>query len=1342
MLLDLVGAMAFCAAMATAAADPGTATIQGAPATGAPRMEALPQSGGVAFRNCRIVAPHSAALTAPSQELLALVRQRGGTAEIVAPAAIMDKDELQWRVRENETLILVGSILSNRALIPLYAAYVDFTDAYHPGGDGYVIRTVLDFPGGTNVIVLGGSSDAGVARAIGRACEIVAALKPGEPFPLLCEIKLGGDAQAAIGPAADLRVPFAGYLYGLTGEQKFAEAVKGELLQPRGGDYYDADDYNLEPLLRSWTIACDSSVVSASDVQAVQQFFLNTLIHNQDAYWRARDGQSIGSRHHTMGTSAFHAIVAYLLRRGNPNPAAAELLRRWKAECDAYFTNAVTTFHDDLEDLTSYHSVQPIANFALEQGIAGYFHPPGRSCLDRAILRAFASVDNMGHYCGAGTYEEARPGQVNVGIMFGYPLAMAACVKRDRHAAWLLQHFRGTGVSTWGVLAAYGGHTFTAGDSVPAVEPRHLLGVLTTPLGEYRYARLPQSGDSAAQSALPPYDRTFEKLCFRDRFAPQGQYLVLQGYQHADANNVRPCDANSIIRYTDAGVPWLIANTERQGNFHRNAVFISDGETSSTGDAVCELIGRANAGDAHLVGSRLNNYHSATWDRWLVWLRGRAFALIDSVRFDKPGKRQVLCTFRSAPPAELLAPGGREWVARSGKAELHLLNADQMPMTSRRDGSDGAAIPTILRQWQAADADAGDMAVFRNLWYVTAPDRPRRYEIRPLGQSAMLIRDVQTPDAVPALFAVRTQEASWSAGPFQSDAAAIYVGADGSCRIAGTRITFEGRELPSGPATEHMRDALCRLWEDALPIDSPAASPHEAAGKKKTDFAWQFDGLEPRRPAILAPIVSASEPPQAGALENLVDGFIPLWTGDANWENKAGVTLTFDLRRSEQISAIELATGLVSPMNELPAPAGQSDIAATVEYSDDEFQNDVRGGPTRFKPGFTIEPLHKGTVFPMGRWRLAVADQSARYVRIRFPPGAIAFREVFIRRASGTESRFGPSLTADLDGDGAEEAVVTTDACELVVLGSNGQKRWSRKFLGPVTCLKAARLKPGGRTCLLVGTWEARIYCFASDGRELWVTDLLPLGGDLPTPFSIALCAPEADGGHNILVGNYARVSFLSADGKLLGHSFASGAFETMALALDPMGDAAQQALLYNVWGPISVVDRAKREVVRTIGSPTGEGLALEALPGDAAGGPRVLVATDSGLGVFRADTGEYDWQRPLAPLTTVTLADLDGDGLQEIIAGKRDGWLLALSADGQVKHKALIGDEVRSVAQSPANPGSLWIATASDIRRLDERLYERARFDIKAQRIAPLGNDLLLVLGEDGSVAAFQPDK
>ncbi|UCH35828.1 MAG: PQQ-binding-like beta-propeller repeat protein, partial [Armatimonadota bacterium] len=853
-----------------------------------------------------------------------------------------------------------------------------------------------------------------------------------------------------------------------------------------------------------------------------------------------------------------------------------------------------------------------------------------------------------------------------------------------------LRHFQGTGVGTWGLLSAYGARAFAAGPgAVREHRPDEWLGVLTVPLGRYRYDRLSHDRARAREQGrwytTAPYERTFEKLCFRNRFDPAAQYLVLQGLQGLEADNVPPRDANSIIRYTDNGHVWLIANTDRQGNFYRNAVYVSDGTNAEPQPAACEAAAVADFGHVAMTATRLPDYSGGDWTRHIFWLKGKYFAVVDTVRLQRDGQFAVFCTWRTPVAAAL---SGKAWEACDAEYLFRLVNADGVKQTSGREGLEGAANPTVLRQVQTVRGRSGDHVMFRNVFRVVRAGRRSGFDARAIGEHCLMTDAGARRD----LLGVNPGTGVVRIGPFETNARMFYLTDAGeSALVGGSYLEYRGERLrmvagrvtlPSGARVD-----LARLWREAGEKARAGAAEADVrpapAGARSASRRW-FDALTPRLANVDNPIVMSDVPPAAGSLDDLVDGFIPLWSGDVSWPAGQSPVLTLDLRREYEVGAIEFATGLVSRPNTLPDASDMQARGATVEFSVDGFERDVRGQEVTFAPGFTIEPLHKGTVFAMGRWRAAGMNERARYVRLRLDGDAgrgVTMREVFIRAAGTNEARFGSAEVGDLDGDGQDELIVTTDACELVVVGAEGQERWRKSFAGAVTCARVVELAEASRV-LLVGTWEARLYCFDADGIELWRTDFLPLGGDLPVPFSVAVWQPEADSPPQIIVGNYARVSFLDAAGRMLSHNFAYGSHETMTLApgFDVTGDGVDDAILYNPWATLSVVDGAKREVVRWLPAPAGEGLALELWDDRGAADPRALVASENGLGMLRLKSGRYDWRADVTPLTCVAGADLDGDGAREIVVGKRGGFLLVYSEAGELRQRVLLGEAVMAL--------------------------------------------------------------
>ncbi len=1317
-------------------------------------------SAGPKLNNCRIVVSETATLKSSVDELADLLRQRGAKVSIISPQECLDPSGLRWRDVEDEgqgrlTSILVGNILTNRALLPLYAAFLDFSDAYYPGGDGYEIRTVMDAPvRGTDSIVLGASSEKGVLRAIGRFLEIIKGLD--KPLHSILEVELAPELSAKLKKSYTSDERICGFLYGLTGEEKYAKMTRNGFLktQAQGKEtFYNVigDDYAWESFVRSWALVRDSGIFSADEINVIHRNLFNTLIHIENHPSVKHDGTVLGSRHTSMGTSGFLAIVRYLLRRADFQGEDLARLNRYKTWGESYFAVAMTAFHDDSDDVQSFYGFQPVANYALETGMSDYFKTnSGLSTMELALRRAYVCTDNMGYYCGTGLYEETRPGTIASGIMLGYPLAMAAYVNLDAGATWLLKHFRGTEISSWGVLSVAGTHAFDMGEGVKEKEPLELLGVLRLPLGEYHYSKMPRTVNPKNPQAMYmplPYDKTFDKLCFRDKFAADGQYLVLEGIQARLDAETSPFDGNSIIRYTDQGVPWLVANTDFRGNYYRNAVFVDGGEKELPGLAGSELVGQASVGNVHLAVSLLREYNDTEWARNILWLRGRAFGVIDTVVSKTPGDLSVICTYKSAPPAELY---GREWIARSGAAEFHLLNVDDLHMTSCRDGvAEGASIPTYLRQ--VLDLKGKGVGIFRNMFFVSTPERPQHFETRPLGQNGLLIMDGSNP----ALFAVRGDgKGNMKYGPFETDAESFYIGTEGVCAVGGTQVKYEGKSLRLGQAAPpEVIEELKKIWAGAL-VSSTVAQKKIAVA---LDPVWTYNQMLPRRPIILNLLVAASETPITGSLGELVDGLLSSNYGNVSWVNPKGLTLNFDLGQSMDVSDVEYATGQISSPNVFPVPAQLKDKQAKVEFSDDNFRNDIRGGAITFQAGFTFELLHKGQRFAMGRWRLSGVKEKARYVRIVFPPGAIGIREVYIRQGKGSEAQFGPSLVTDWDGTGKPDSIITTDTGEMVVLDSNGKKRWSHTFSGAATCLNAGVLEAGRPGVLIVGTRESRLYCFSKEGEQLWMIDYgnypapewnipdLAMYNECTIPFSINFTAPGKDGKRTVFLGHYCFASLVSPDGKITDFFRAYGECQKVSLinGMDFTGDGSADALLGNSWGRIPIVDLVTHTAKSGLIVPAGQALALQGWDSSDPKNPSVLFASENGIGVLRPslckkevwEDGIFDWQKLWMLMSCVTPVNPNGPG--QILVGKKDGLLLVLDEKGEVKNRIMLGDEIRSIVVTAASPLRFWVATGGDIFVIDGNLNILKRIGCVALKLQKLDDKRLLILSKDGTISA-----
>ncbi|MBM4085400.1 MAG: cellulose biosynthesis cyclic di-GMP-binding regulatory protein BcsB, partial [Planctomycetes bacterium] len=175
-------------------------------------------------------------------------------------------------------LIVVGSLESNLAVLPLYAQFLCGSDSFYPGGDGYELRTVSS-PWGTgrNVIVVGASTQQGLeAAAQAFLAKLPDARDRGALLPHLLEVRPGGEMAKLfqqtialyerakpLDPAQDYDVnsfTSPAFHYHWTGDLRWAERARDFIrhLNRRFKDAYLVSDYTFESIYRAWDMVEDA----------------------------------------------------------------------------------------------------------------------------------------------------------------------------------------------------------------------------------------------------------------------------------------------------------------------------------------------------------------------------------------------------------------------------------------------------------------------------------------------------------------------------------------------------------------------------------------------------------------------------------------------------------------------------------------------------------------------------------------------------------------------------------------------------------------------------------------------------------------------------------------------------------------------------------------------------------------------------------------------------------------------------------------------------------------------------------------------------------------------------
>ncbi|MCC7495440.1 MAG: hypothetical protein IT204_24030 [Fimbriimonadaceae bacterium] len=1279
-------------------------------AEGEPAMQPREWAAAVSLEAVTVVAP----LETEVGDLLAAVRRAGGQARWLSPTAAVVPGTWRWLPElRRGTVVVVGQLADNLALWSLYGRYLALGDLIYPGGDGWTLRSsAAPWGVGSAVVTCEASSPAGRVAALAALTARVAAATPGE-LPVLLEVQPGSGPGGAT----------PGQRWFLRGDQAAARQAVAALLgaaDPQTG-YAALGDYGIEAKVREYCLLQDAPVCTAAEVQRLDQALLLTLLATEREYWRGRAGREIGGRHQIMGTSCFGLAVELLRRRGRPNAAAAALLERWWGEVRDYWQNALQTWHDDGCGIPSYYAPQTLIDWCWLLEREDWW----RQQLPWAARRALAATDSQGAYAGDGTYEECRPGMLTFAMPNSYVFRAAAAA--EPQFGWLgLAQSQPSGAGMWAVGRDLGGARTFAVPSTTA-PPREPLGAAVVPLGAYRWERAARDRATAERTgqrlATPPLERCFEKLTCRDGWDPRDGYLLLQGWVTPLADNVRPDDANSIVRYADLGHTWLHANCPRQGNLHRTALHATAGRGSGVLPAAAELLALQPDPRLPLAVTRLSDAAGVTWTRHLAWLPQVGVVLLDLARRETAGERVVVATFRTPCAARAEGP---HVVLTAGLESCRLQTVEPSPWRLSRERDDrGAAVSTLLRQMQPLPDQPGATLAWRTAVTVQGPQRPTIWEARALGERALLLHG---SDGRLVLVAAALAGETLRIGPFAAAGRLLAVATHWA--VAGAaEWQFAGAPVRGthGETTAAMRQALQRLWEQTAPVGA-AAGPAEAPA-----LATHGPGFSPLAPLIDAPLLSA-DPAGSGSLPALVDRVLGAAVA---WPAGQTVNLTIDLREPQPVGSLELIAALAASQNARPeAAAAPAPRRIEVVCSNDGFQADQRRRQVSCRADLVYEDLHKGIVFAFRRWRSEALGESARQVRLTFAaaqwPEGLTARELTVRGVQPGTARLNSWRLADSDGDGQPELLRWSEAGELLITTLAGELRCRRQMPAYLTDVTVAPdLLPGGPH-LLATARDANLYCLRPDGSEVWRCDLLPTAAanaDCPTGWSVGTLHDSA-GRPLILVGNYHLQTFVSPQGQILKWVFGGSAYQTATLAqgLDGTADGVEETLSAGIWGGLSLLDgRLQRRAV--LGVPGGRTVLLEAWREPQ---PAAICVTDGGVAAVDLRRSEVTWRYLSGPVTSAAAADLDGDGQREVVLGQEDGFLVVLAADGSVRAQRWLGQPVQAVA---ARSGELAAVLADRLLRLHPDLRTAQEVNGRASGAVYGPDGRLTLLGPDGRV-------
>ena len=679
-------------------------------------------------------------------------------------------------------LILLGNLNTNRALLPLYARYYCFTDALYPGGDGYDLRTMVNPYGqGANVILAGGSSLAGVQRAVDRLIEQVQAARQERDLvlPFLLDIELDPDLNEKLlaWPEAPLTISLPddptewlkgvgaySMMYAATGDQRFGELGGTYLrkLNAQMTDSYGDRHYYMERLMRAIPWLGAGGFLDEADLLRTDELLLRTALESQDAWWRMKSAKPpLGHRHHGKGTHEFYLIARYLREQAAPTPEVTTLCDRWIVECQTFLDALGHALIDDQDDETTLNNISTVFWYSLSEERFDFFeNGSARAWAQRVI----ALHDNMGAAAGPGGYGESLLSMTYVQQEAATPVAACAFYYQDGQFKWVMQNMprlnpplRGG----WWAFCPIFIHKFDTGSELAPQEPDGLTGLRLLPATPYQvelnnhppehieYAghmvNAPEnwmSPEGVGANRLPR-ERGFDKLVLRGGYRRTDPYLVVQGYQGGFRWQGHMKAANCILRFSQAGHIFLMQNTRAHSQYFKNGILVSDGFNVEPIPPIAEWLAVDDFSHADLSVTRLNDYHHTAWSRHIFWSKGQAdfFVVMDCIIPEVEGDYSAVCTWRTLGYAAL---EGRTWRADQGDHKFVLRSSETLPTICEEERDLGAANPYVLHQFMGGRYQAGEVASFQNLFSVRAIDDREEIDIHRLGpQQALVVRDGQ-----------------------------------------------------------------------------------------------------------------------------------------------------------------------------------------------------------------------------------------------------------------------------------------------------------------------------------------------------------------------------------------------------------------------------------------------------------------------------------------------------------------------------------------------------------------------------------------------------------------------
>jgi len=1193
-------------------------------------------------------------------------------------------------------LLIIGNLSNNSAMFEPHLRRW-FVCGRGSFAEGTFRLATYENPWGTGVgyCLLGAADEAGLAKGVGTLKEVVQKHAKDGSFIL----------PRTVAPGRD---PFAGAAgtYKRLARPERPEWMKGFRESEKMWLGYG----NVRSLYR-YVFATELGYMNSDELHAVENEMLATLLmFPAKVKWYRPGGTWLTDRHETFKNPRTYLACEHLLTVGRPNQAAKEQLGKVAKGPEDYLSYfARNAYRCDHEDIMADHSWTNITWFALLTGEWEHF---SSGLGFQAGIHGLLRTDNLGSLAGHNMYEGIK--NLYLKSYVYNVVRTAAWWYQDGRFRWLLENLPLDEKAPYSVLVDL------PLDGIEPRKPTEWLGALSVPVSPHSYSEAVASPKWSKPGI--PREQTVDRLTLREGFAPEDQFVSLDGFQH----EYQPLGLNSVIRYVDRGKLFLVATTGKDGNYYKSGVTVSRGvEKAPEPWGVAKVVG-ANLDDLTLVATRVPELNGSDWTRYVFWKRGSYFLFLDDVKALEPGLLNLTATWRTCLPAELTADGWRQVqddVTFHLKPTFRLAQQAGQPLP---DEYQNEILPWLLRQSLSFEAaEAGDCTAFQNLVYATGPVDEQTFEARRVNASVCLIKGVRKrgggTERELALVGIASERLAELG--IETDADMFYLSTDRAALAGGSALSLEGDVLlkGKGQATRPLskkaqRRVTTRLENWWIKAERATGDQPPPLPAKDLKAAWQFDEFQ-------GPPCRA-EPETVAKAE---DG--------KSWVASFGT----------EVALAKVV--LVGSHRALPK--------VSVEFSNDGFANDARpaGEPTQRTRivgpfGKSAFRTHLLAVFP---------GQKASSVRVRTDakrvPDSSAFEFLLVERREPEVVRL-----THVPGTGL---LALNRINQLAVLNAKGKPIWQHTLEHKPTALEALDTDGDGKEELVVADGSAHLCTYSASGK-LKEKRLLKTEHErfkdffrFRKPYSLGLWQADKKGVPSLFMGTYQSVAWIGPDGEIVcwppnskdkayrtGYIWRALVYWDRALrqGIDFNGDGVEDtAVLGRSWAMtpyLSFFDGKKLDALKEYELPNARPLGLEQV--DLNGQQVVLAATERHLGLYSLRGADEFWHvhfsTPAAAYCLYRPAD------RTLIAfAKRDGMVLLLDDSGKVVKRQVLRPELSGIA---AAEDKLFVSSNTGITVLDSELKPIGFAPEPARFLAPTEKGLVASDTRDGRIVAWKVRK